>query len=121
MSSTDAVPVWLSPVQHEGRQVWAAQLSRDIGIKPTWHSPFLLTHVIDPEIDEDRAYLLALLMRTQSVEAYGFVEGVGAATAEAPKYNLSTDRRRLVVVLAQDPVPINRVSVIPFRDLAGQR
>ncbi|MEE4163822.1 MAG: LssY C-terminal domain-containing protein, partial [Woeseiaceae bacterium] len=111
--------LWLSPLTHEGRSVWVAQLSRDIGIKPTWHSPFLLTHVIDPEVDEDRAYLLELLMRTQSVAAYGYVDGVGEATAEAPKYNLSedpyrTDGRRLVLILAKDPVPINQVSVIPF-------
>jgi len=118
--------LWLSPLTQEGRSVWIAQLSRDIGIKPTWHSPFLLTHIIDPEIDEDRAYLLELLMRTQSVAAYGYVDGVGEATAKAPKYNLSedpyrTDGRRLVIVLAKNPVPINQVPVIQFRDLAGQR
>lgn len=113
--------LWLSPLRHEDQSVWVAQLSRDIGIKPTWHSPFLVTHVIDPEVDEDRAYLLELLMRTQSVVAYGYVDGVGAATAEAPKYNLSedpyrTDGRRLVVLLAKDPVPINEVSVIRFAE-----
>jgi hypothetical protein len=84
-----------------------------------------LTHVIDPEVDEDRAYLLELLMRTQSVAAYGYVDGVGEATAEAPKFNLSedpyrTDGRRLVIVLAKDPVPINQFSVIPFRNPARQ-
>ena len=44
--------IWLAPVGHQGHLVWVAQLSRDIGVKPTWHSPFLMTHVIDPEIDE---------------------------------------------------------------------
>jgi len=117
--------LWLTPLTHGGQQVWVAQLSRDIGIKPTWHSPFLVTHVIDPEIDEDRAYLLELLMRTQSVTSFGYVGGVGAATAEAPRYNLSedpyrTDGRRLVVLLAKDPVPINQVSVIRFRDRIEQ-
>lgn len=113
--------LWLAPLRYEGRSVWVAQLSRDIGIKPTWHSPFLVTHVIDPEVDEDRAYLLELLMRTQSVEAYGYADGVGEATVEAPKYNLSedpyrTDGRRLLVVLAKDHVPIDRVSIIPPRN-----
>ena len=110
--------IWLSPLRYDGRPVWIGQLSRDIGIKPTWHSPFLLTHVIDPEVDEDRAYLLEILMRSQSVEAYGYVEGVGAATAENPKYNLAgdpyrTDGRRLVIILSQDPVAIDDVAHLP--------
>lgn len=110
--------IWLAPVTLKGARVWVAQLSRDIGVKPTWHSPFLFTHVIDPEVDEDRSYLLEMLMSSQSVEAYGYVHGVGEATRDAPKYNLTedpyrTDGRRIVVVIAEDPVPINDVSFIP--------
>jgi len=107
--------LWMAPVKYQGRHVWVAQLSRDIGIKPTWHSPFLLTHVIDPEVDEDRSYLLETLMRSQSVSAYGYVDGVGRATAESPKFNLTgdpyrTDGRRLIVLIAADPVPIDEVA-----------
>ena len=110
--------LWMAPVRLEGKHVWAAQLSRDIGIKPTWHSPFLVTHVIDPEVDEDRSYLLEMLMRSQSVEAYGYVDGVGAATLDSPKFNLSedpyrTDGRRLLIIVAEDPVPINEVGHLP--------
>lgn len=109
--------VWMAPVRHEGRHVWLAQLSRDIGVKPTWHSPFLFTHVIDPEVDEDRAYLLELLMRSQSVAAFGYVGGVGEATVENPRFNLTadpyrTDGRRLLIVVAENPVPINEVGHI---------
>jgi hypothetical protein len=110
--------VWLAPVTLDDRPVWVAQISRDIGIKPTWHSPFLFTHVIDPELDEDRSYLLEILMRSQSVTSYGYVGGVGEATMESPKFNLTddpyrTDGRRLIVVISKDPVPINAVTVIP--------
>ena len=40
---------------------------------------------------------------------------------EAPKFNLSedpyrTDGRRLLLVLAEDHVPIDRVRVIPLRE-----
>ena len=109
--------IWLAPVRFNGRHVWAAQLSRDIGVKPTWHSPFLFTHVIDPEVDEDRSYLLETLMRSQSVESYTYVGGVGEATSENPKFNLTddpyrTDGRRLLVVIGERPVPINEVSII---------
>lgn len=109
--------LWLSPVRLDGQPVWVAQLSRDIGIKATWHSPFLVTHVIDPEVDEDRSYLLEMLMRSQSVKAYGYVGGVGEATHASPKFNLTddpyrTDGRRLLVVIAEDPVPIDEVAHI---------
>ena len=117
--------LWMAPVKYQGRHVWVAQLSRDIGIKPTWHSPFLVTHVIDPEVDEDRSYLLETLMRSQSVSAYGYVDGVGQATKESPKSNLTgdpyrTDGRRLVVFIAEDPVPIDLVSHIRWPESAGQ-
>ncbi len=107
--------VWLSPLIFEGTPVWVGQLSRDIGVKPTWHSPFLVTHVIDPEIDEDRAYLLELLMRAQSVQAFGYVDGVGESTAVAPRRNLGgdpyrTDGERLVLILSDEPVPANEVA-----------
>ena len=110
--------IWLAPVTLNGSKVWVAQLSRDIGVKPTWHSPFLFTHVIDPEVDEDRSYLLETLMRSQSVKAYGYVHGVGEATLEAPKFNLTedpyrTDGRRMILVISENPVPINEVTVIP--------
>ncbi len=109
--------VWMAPVRFENRHVWVAQLSRDIGVKPTWHSPFLFTHVIDPEVDEDRAYLLELLMRSQSVAAFGYVGGVGEATVESPRFNLTedpyrTDGRRLLIVIAENPVSINEVEHI---------
>lgn len=110
--------LWLAPLRFEKRSVWVGQLSRDIGVKPTWYSPFLVTHVIDPEVDEDRAYLLELLLRSQSLSAYGYIDGVGMSTRDAPAYNLTedpywTDGRRLILVLSQDPVPIDSVKVIP--------
>jgi hypothetical protein len=57
-------------------------------------------------------------MRSQSVTSYGYVGGVGEATMESPKFNLTddpyrTDGRRLIVVISKDPVPINAVTVIP--------
>jgi len=111
--------IWRAPVSHDGKPVWAIQLSRDIGIKPTWHSPFLLTHVIDPEVDEDRAYLLELLLRSQSVHAWGYVDGVGQSTSDAPASNLTgdpyvTDGRRLVIELSEHPVAIAEARYITW-------
>ncbi len=110
---------WMAPIRYQGEHVWVAQISRDVGVKPTWHSPFLFTHTIDPEVDEDRSYLLESLIRSQSVSAYGYVDGVGAATADEPKFNLTedpyrTDGRRLLVIIAgEDPVRISDVAHLP--------
>lgn len=111
--------LWLAPVRYEGQQVWLVQLSRDIGVKPTWHSPYLMTHVIDPEVDEDRAYLLELLMRSQSVKSFGYLSGFDEATKQNPRYNLSgdpyrTDGQRLVIKLADKPVAINNVEKLQW-------
>jgi hypothetical protein len=35
--------LWLSPIQYRGKQVWVGQISRDIGIRFTIHSPTLVT------------------------------------------------------------------------------
>jgi hypothetical protein len=49
---------WLAPFTFRERQVWVGQVSRDIGIKVTPDSPTLTTHIIDPEVDLTREYLL---------------------------------------------------------------
>ena len=56
-------------------------------------------------------------MRSQSVKAFGYVEGVGEATADQPKFNLTndpyrTDGRRLLVIIADDPVPMHEITHI---------
>jgi hypothetical protein len=101
--------LWLAPYTHEGRSVWVGQVSRDIGIKATTKSPTLTTHVIDPEVDTTREYLLHSLIAEGFVDQFGFVKGSAAATPSAPRNNLTgdpyfSDGMRLVVVLAADPV-----------------
>ena len=48
---------WLSPIRYRGQKVFVGQISRDIGVKFTLKSPTILTHVIDPDVDEARRYL----------------------------------------------------------------
>lgn len=101
--------LWLAPFLFEGRHVWVGQVSRDIGVKLTTKSPTLTTHVIDPEVDATREYLLHSLMARNLVERFGFVKGSAAAPREAPRRNLTddpyfSDGLRLVVVLAQEAV-----------------
>ncbi|HBO13489.1 MAG TPA: hypothetical protein DD491_11945 [Halieaceae bacterium] len=106
--------LWLAPFRHDGRQVWVGQVSRDIGIKLTPDAPTLTTHVIDPEVDQAREYLLQSLLAGGFVKAFGFVEGSRRATREAPAQNLVedpyfSDGERLVLLLSPDPIPYAKV------------
>jgi hypothetical protein len=77
--------LWLTPNDLRGQQVWIGQISRDIGIRFT--SRTLVTHKIDPDVDETRDYLLQDLMGSQYVARIGYLGGVGAADVTAPRFN----------------------------------
>lgn len=106
--------LWLAPFTHDGTQVWVGQVSRDIGVKLTTHSPSLTTHVIDPEVDLTREYLLHSLLAEGFVHRFGFVKGSMEATREKPAVNLAedpyfSDGLRLVLVLSSYPLPYTEV------------
>ena len=101
---------WLAPFRCEGQPVWIGQISRDIGVKLTSKSKTFTTHVIDPNVDEAREYLLHSLLHSESVEKFAFVRGVGMATESSPRKNLTddpyiTDGMRMVIWLSSTPVP----------------
>jgi hypothetical protein len=112
ISQRNHMRLWLAPFRCEGRPVWIGQVSRDIGVKGTTKSPTLTTHVIDPVVDESREYLLHSLMHHDAVSRFAFVRGVGEATKEAPRHNLTddpyiTDGNRLVVWISSEPIDPN--------------
>jgi hypothetical protein len=105
---------WLAPFTFRQKNVWIAQISRDIGIKVTPKSPTLTTHIIDPEVDLTREYLLHSLLADGLVGTFGFVNGSKAATRLEPAKNLTddpyfSDGLRLVVEISPDPIPYERV------------
>jgi hypothetical protein len=105
---------WLAPFTFRGRQVWVGQVSRDIGVKLTPNSPSLTTHVIDPEVDLTREYLLHSLLDAGLVAGVGFVKGSTYATREEPAVNLAndpyfSDGLRLVIALSTHPRPYHEV------------
>lgn len=114
ISQRNHLRLWLAPFRFEGRSVWVGQISRDIGIKATTKSPTLTTHVIDPQVDTTREYLLHNLIGHGFVDRFGFVAGAAAAPRTEPRYNLTgdpyfSDGMRLVVVLAPEPVAPDEV------------
>jgi hypothetical protein len=110
ISQRNHMRLWLAPFRCEGMPVWIGQVSRDIGIKLTIQSPTATTHIIDPVVDEAREYLFHSLLHQESVSQFAFVKGVGRATMDDPKYNLTgdpyiTDGMRMVLWISQVPIP----------------
>lgn len=83
--------LWLAPVDFEGRSVWVGQISRDIGVKMTWKLWPPTTHIIDPDVDEARFYLLQDLMEDKHLQAFAYTEGISKTTLESPSYNAEKD------------------------------
>jgi hypothetical protein len=109
--------LWLAPVQFRGELVWVGQISRDIGVRLTRKT--IVTHKIDPDVDETRGYLIQDLWYSQGLEQFALVGGVGAAPITTPRSNLTgdpyfTDGLRAVLWVSSDPVPFERVQFIEW-------
>jgi hypothetical protein len=116
--------LWRSAMSYRGKPVWVGQISRDIGSRMTIHSPTLTTHKIDPDVDEAAVALVEDLAYSQGLRAIGLVGGVGAATKEAPRQNLTTDPYythglRYVLIFDSKPTSLNQIEMLPWRSPSG--
>ena len=109
--------LWLAPVQFKGNLVWVGQISRDIGVRFTTKT--IVTHKIDPDVDETRSYLIQDLWYSQGLSKFALVKGVGVAPIETPRYNLSgdpyfTDGLRAVLWVSSQPVAFEKVEFLEW-------
>ena len=105
MDERNHMRLWLAPIRYRGADVFVGQISRDIGVR--FSSKTLVTHAIDPDVDETRTYLAQDMLLSQSVSRGGYVGGVGRAAPEAPRYNYTedpyfTDGLRLVIMFSRE-------------------
>ncbi|MBT8449692.1 MAG: LssY C-terminal domain-containing protein [Gammaproteobacteria bacterium] len=115
---------WLAPFTYQKQQVWVGQVSRDIGIKLTSKSPTFTTHIIDPQVDLTREYLLHSLMAEGFVKEFGFASGAPKASVMQPSKNLTddpyfSDGKRLVMILSPDPLPIQSIRSLQWERSAA--
>ena len=71
----------------------------------------ITTHKIDPDVDESREFLVEDLAYSNGLAKTAHVKGVGSATIEEPRHNLTgdpyfTDGNRRVMWLSSKPVSI---------------
>jgi hypothetical protein len=116
--------LWLAPFRFEEHPVWVGQVSRDIGVKVTTKSPTLTTHVIDPQVDLTREYLLHSLIGQGFVDRFGFVKGSAVGTTSQPRVNLTgdpyhSDGMRLVVILSLEPIPPDEIRSLLWEQSAA--
>ena len=110
--------IWLTPLRFEGTPVWIGQISRDIGVRFTWRT--ITTHKIDPDVDETRAFLVEDMAYSQALAKIGFVGGVGPASYDEPRGNLTgdpyfTDGNRVVMWISGDPVGVDELELVDLR------
>jgi hypothetical protein len=106
--------LWLSPMTIEGKPVWIGQISRDIGVKLTTKSPYLVVHEISSNIDEARHFLMEDLLGSHAVEKIGHVKASEPVLRSAPQRNITddeyfTDGYRLVIFLRDKHIPFNEI------------
>ncbi len=111
--------LWLAPVRYEGKPVWIGQISRDIGVRWTLKGGVILTHKVDPDVDEARDYLGQDLWYSQGLVKFAFVEGAGAAPISKPRQNLTgdpyfTDGHRAVLWLSSEPIEFEDVEFVEW-------
>jgi hypothetical protein len=116
--------LWLAPFTCEGQAVLVGQISRDIGLRFTFRAPGWVTHKIDPDVDEARDYLTQEMLSSGSVETVAWVGGVGEASRDEPRRNLTgdpyfTDGNRVVLFLSDDPVPVSQIHLEDWRTTPG--
>lgn len=116
--------LWLSPMRYRGDPVWVGQISRDIGSRLTIHSPYLTTHKIDPDVDEARTALTEDMAYSQNLAAIGLVKGVGEASRDAPRKNLTTDPyftdgARAVLIFDAEPRSLAEIDFLPWESREG--
>jgi outer membrane murein-binding lipoprotein Lpp len=116
--------LWKSPMQYHGKPVWVGQISRDIGTRLTIHSPYLTTHKIDPDVDEALLALIEDLAYSQNLSKMGLVNGVGAASREEPRENLTTDPYftngfRGVLIFDTTPTSLADIEFLPWEGREG--
>jgi len=109
--------LWLAPVTLDGENVWVGQISRDIGVKFTTKT--IVTHKIDPVVDEARLYITLDVAASQTLRAVGFVKGVGYSPRSKPRYNYTndpyyTDGLRVVLIMSKNRQSLDKIEMLDW-------
>lgn len=109
--------LWLSPWRWQDKDVWVGTISRDIGVRFTTRTPFLVTHKIDPDVDEARNSFVEGMLFSGRLIQTGHVAGARETSPGDPGHNLTgdpyfNDGLRAVLVFDNRPIPIDKLEFL---------
>lgn len=109
--------IWLAPITYQGKHVWFGQISRDVGVKLSGRLWPPTTHVIDPEVDDARFYLLQDLIEARAIHTLAYVHSHEPATPDKPHLNAEndpyfTDGMRAIIFMSEKPVTANNLKIL---------
>jgi hypothetical protein len=112
--------IWRTPLTFKGKPVWIGQISRDIGLSFSWKH--IVTHEVDPDVDEARNYLVQDMLRSQRLTRFGWVQGVGPTPSSAPRHMedgtpFFTDGLRAVMMFSTELVSLDEIRPLGWEKL----
>ncbi len=124
---SDDAPVWVGQVYYSTLdQKWIGTLTGgDVSDASTFLAQFA-SESVSADVDSAMVFLLQNFWYNQSLSAYGLVDGVGAATVEAPHATFRgdaffTNGKRAVMFLSETPVAIDEGRIIYDNRLDTER
>jgi hypothetical protein len=77
---------------------------------------------VDPDVDEARNYLVQDMLRSQRLTRFGWVKGVGATPASAPRHMedgtpFFTDGLRAVLMFGNAPTSLEQIQLLEWEKL----
>ncbi|HEY2388869.1 MAG TPA: LssY C-terminal domain-containing protein [Candidatus Binatia bacterium] len=115
--------LWQTRLRFEGKPVWIGQISRDIGL--SFGLKGIVTHEVDPDVDEARAYLLQDMLRSQRLAGFGWVKGVGSTPSSAPRHMADgtpffTDGLRAVMTFGDEPTSLEEIRLFEWEGMPAR-
>ena len=82
--------------------------------------------MIDPDVDEARRYLVEDLAYSQALHRIGFVQGVGRASKDEPRTNLTgdpwySDGLRAVLFVEPRPYSLSELEILDWERVPSAR
>ncbi len=111
--------LWLAPVTVDGTNVWIGQVSRDVGVKLSGRFWPPTTHVVDPDMDDARFYVVQELIDSGLVRRLGYVKGHQPTNTATPHYNAEqdpyfTDGLRAIFFVTEHPIPPSQLRLMDW-------
>ncbi len=109
--------LWRTPYNFRGEEVYIGQISRDIGVK--FSKRTVVTHAIDPDVDDTRDGLAGDLAYSQALAKIAWVKGSRRSTLDQPHYNLTpdlylSDGNRIVLFFAERPRTLSEIKILEW-------